>query len=147
MSKRPYIQNSNLIEIEEREYRQGNARYILKSIAKSKSNWFICEMLRSLYFYLDFDFVKEELKQIYVRTASDQVKTIIRGLHDGTLNVDDLIEQAKINSELFEESQRLQKEYELEIHRDDQLNEPYNERHAVLTAKDIGFLKNKISNY
>lgn len=145
MPKRPYIQNSNLAAIQEREYQQGNARYILNCIAKSKSNWFICEMIRSLYFYLDFDFVKEELKQIYVKTTSDQVKTIIRELHDGTLDVSDLIEQAKLNSELFEESHRLQQEYEFENTEKDHIDVSTKfDNRTVLTARDIGFLKNRI---
>ncbi len=145
MPKRPYIQNSNLAAVQELESQQGNARYILKCIAKSKSNWFICEMLRSLYFYLDFGFVKEELKQIYMQTTSSEVKTIIRELHDGTLDVSDLIQQAKTNSELFEESNKLQEEYELEIRKEEpvEIHTQFNNR-TVLTARDIGFLKNRM---
>jgi hypothetical protein len=112
MTKRPYIRNSNLAVIQELESRQENARYILKCIAKSKSNWFISEMIRNLYFYLDFDFVKGALKHIYITTTSDKVKAIIRDLHDGTLDVSDLVKQAEHNSLLLNESQKLQHEYE-----------------------------------
>lgn len=115
MNNRPYLKNSNLADLQEIESRKSNAIYIINCIKKSKSNWFICEMIRNLYFYIDFDFVKEELRNIYIKTSSEDIKSNIRDLHDGKLDVTDLIEQAKINSEFFEESKKLQKQFEAEF--------------------------------
>ena len=61
-------------------------------------------MLRNLYFYLDLDFVKEELIDIYRHTADKELKTVIKKLHDGSLDVDDLVKMAKENEKLFAES-------------------------------------------
>ncbi len=109
-----YLHNTNLAASRDEQRRKDNARFILDSIVKTKSNWFRCEMLRNLYFYLDLDFVREELKQIYLG-ANEQVRTTIKALHDGTLDVSDLIEQAKRNEEYFAESEAIYTQYEREL--------------------------------
>jgi hypothetical protein len=106
--------NTKLIDNGRDQQRRDNAAFVIDSIRKTKSNWFKCEMLRNLYFYLDFDFVREELKQIYI-SGNDEVRSTIKALHDGTLDVSDLIEQAKRNEEYFAESDAIYAQYEREL--------------------------------
>lgn len=125
MHKRPYLPNSNFEKKKESDLRKDNAVFIIDSITKSKSSWMQSEMLKNLYFYLDFDFVKQWLVDFYKKTTNKSIRTTIKGLYNGSLDLSELIEQAKLNEEHFQESDRIIEEYEREIlslGQDDKLN-------------------------
>jgi hypothetical protein len=93
------------------EKRKSQAKYILSLIKKSKSNWFCVEMIRNLHFYIEYDFVKQELKEIYISKSSIEIREAIRGLHDGTIDVSDLMEQINDNKRLYEETKINQEKF------------------------------------
>jgi hypothetical protein len=105
MHKKNYlVQKEEFFNSEEK--RKSQAKYIISLIKRSKSNWFCVEMIRNLYFYLEYDFVKHELREIYINKSSPEIREAIKGLHDGSIEVSDLIEEINENQRLYEETRK-----------------------------------------
>lgn len=96
--------NPNLEEETIKKKREANAKNLIYLFTDTRSNWLKNELIRQLYFYMDFDFVKFELFKIYKSPlTSIKIRKTIKQLHDGTLDVTDLLEQIKRNEESYRE--------------------------------------------
>ncbi len=134
--------NYDLKAIEKQQKHEENAWYIINSINKTKSNWLKGELVKNLYFYLDLSFVKDELIKIYKATDSKELKGIIKGLHDQTLDLSNLIEEAEENTRLFKENEEARKEFEEEIHTEDFEDSIIKVKdQTTLQSREIGLLK------
>lgn len=114
--------NKRLEDIEKFNRRMNNAKYLIGIIKSSKLDSRKIDMIRNLYFYLDFHFVLDSLKEIYLSpNTSSRVKAAIKALHDGTMDVNDLIEETIDNQKIFDECERLSREFDIEASIDSQL--------------------------
>ena len=77
-------------EQKKKERRYKMAMYFLRNYDKG-SEWLIKENLKLLYFYKDFDFVLEAVKNLQEKVKSDYLSKYIEQFLDGTLDVDDII--------------------------------------------------------
>ncbi|NQY80029.1 MAG: hypothetical protein HRT47_06930 [Candidatus Caenarcaniphilales bacterium] len=77
-------------EQKKKERRYKMAMYFLRNHDKG-SEWLIKENLKLLYFYKDFDFVLEAVKNLQEKVKSDYLSKYIEQFLDGTLDVNDII--------------------------------------------------------
>lgn len=100
----------DLKEHENQRKRQDTAQRLISGTKKAPV-WLQVDNIRYLYFYLDFEFVRNELISIY-RTSQDlNVKKTIKALYEGTLDVTDLIERQEELQEITEEIEKAREEY------------------------------------
>lgn len=104
----------NVKEVKMQEARISAAQFLLKQIY-SGSLWLRTEAIRMLYFYLDFDFVKNALMNLYKTTKEEEIKQAIKGLHDGTLDVSDLIKEREEYKEYEKMAEEARAELENEL--------------------------------
>lgn len=107
--------NQNPEELEKEQRRNSQARHILQTIKRSKSTWMKIEMIKQIYFYVNYRFVQEELRDIYKnKETHPKVRQAIKDLHNGDLDVSDLIAEREENAQLFAEYEKFKNEFELE---------------------------------
>jgi hypothetical protein len=98
-----FLYSKDQINLQEEEYNQQRAKsayYLLSTLSKG-SIWTRKESVRKLFFYLDLPFVKPELIKIYKSSSTpDAIKETIKSLHDGNLDVQDLIYEMEREAEL-----------------------------------------------
>ena len=68
------------------------AHYFVKRL-QGKDKWLLKRNVRRLYFHIDLDFVRKALIDLYKRTEHDDIKRIIKEIHDGSHDVSDLLEE------------------------------------------------------
>lgn len=108
------MDRANVVKTERAKH-ENDARHIIHVFHKTKSEWLKIEMLRNLALYVDFHFVKCELRDIYLApVSSTKVKKTIIEIHNGTLDISDLNKAAQENKKIFDEVDRLREEIEME---------------------------------
>jgi hypothetical protein len=121
----------------EKAKQENDARHIIHVFHKTKSEWLKVEMLRNLALYVDFHFVKCELRDIYIAPASsEKIKKTIIEIHDGTIDLSDLRKAAEENKKIFDEIDRLREEVEIEDYMmkasDDNTSPPYSNSELMI---------------
>ncbi len=95
--------------------KHNEAALILKMLKEKASIFHHVKLLKKLCFYLDLEFVKEALIEIYRTTKSDLIRETITELHDGTLDIEDYLLTLEQRDELNAYAQELDREYENEL--------------------------------
>ena len=91
-----------LNDAEQEDKRVDAAQFLVKQLFTG-SNWFKLEMIKKLSFYTDIPLVRNSLVKFYKQTDDLELKRAIKECHDGTLDVQELIEQK-------EEEERMERE-------------------------------------
>ena len=83
-----------------KDKRTSTAKYLLSQIGKG-SIWLQKERIKLLALYIDLDFVKRGLVDLYKSVEIDiQIKESIKNLHDGKLDISGLIEEIKFQQSI-----------------------------------------------
>lgn len=80
------------------DQRRKAAQYYVSRLA-GRDKWLLTRNVRRLSFHLDFDFVRKALITLYKTTSHDDIKALIKEIHDGTHDFSDLIEEMKEDAE------------------------------------------------
>jgi hypothetical protein len=89
MYKNPVFlkQSSDLNKTEEELRIVNKARNVKMILDKSENEVELREAIKYAHFYIQFDFIKESLTNLYRRSKSEEVKQTIMDLYNGTLDV------------------------------------------------------------
>jgi|GEM_PF-2802952 len=89
----------DIAKSEHEHYRESYAKLLLNNLGKG-SDWFKMNNLKDLALFLDLTFVKKELIKIYNETTNKTLKQGIKDLHDGLLDVSDVLRRINDEDEL-----------------------------------------------
>jgi hypothetical protein len=118
---------SQLEKEEQLDKRRKAANYYVSRL-QGRDKWLLKRNLRRLSFHLDFDFVRKAFIDIYKLTKHDDIKELIKEIHDGTHDLTDLIEEmqdeADYNNALVKiERELLVKEFSQHLTEDNHVKE------------------------
>jgi hypothetical protein len=95
----------NLVDADKAPKRYSSARYFESILLSSNDDYTLEDAIKSSYFFLDFDFIKEALIKLFRKTESDSIKEHITALHNGTLDVSSIKKQIELCQEIEEVSE------------------------------------------
>lgn len=95
----------NLVDADKAPKRYSSARYFESILLSSNDEYTLEDAIKSSYFFLDFDFIKEALIKLFRKTESDSIKEHITALHNGTLDVSSIKKQIELCQEIEEASE------------------------------------------
>ena len=67
--------------------------------------WFKYQTVKKLYMYLEIDFVRDKLISLYKATDNQDLKDLIRSLHDGDFDAEDIISEYESRLEYEQEAE------------------------------------------
>ena len=100
---------NNIEETEKHEQRLSEASYYVKRL-NSKSKWSLKQNIKRLYFYLDFDFVKQALMNLHRITEHQEIRKTIEDAHNNSIDVSEVLKDHKQQTEYEEALARVEKE-------------------------------------
>jgi hypothetical protein len=121
--------------------RRKAAAYFVKRL-QGANKWLLKRNIRRLCFHLDFDFVRSALMTLYKTTKYDDVKQLIKDIHDGTHDYSDLIEEMRDEQEYNQAIENIEKELLAQEFSQDLVENNYIQDHISLLntkfSKDTG---------
>jgi hypothetical protein len=98
--------------------KHGEAALILQMLSEKASLGHHINLLKRLYFYLDLDFVKKALIEIYRTADSAALKEAIIELHDGTFDINDYLSYLERRDAIEAYAQKIEDEDALEMEKE-----------------------------
>lgn len=110
--ERALLINRKNIEEETKMDKKADAAWYLLSHTRKGSLWFRSDTIRMLYFYLDLQFVRQELIKLYRDSHKEpEIQDLIKSMYDGTVDVDDLLEEMADLKDMKKSVELSQEEY------------------------------------
>jgi len=92
----------NLVDADKAPKRYSSARYFENILLSNRDEYLLEDAIKSSYFFLDFDFIKEALIKLFRKTESDSIKEHITALYNGSLDVSSIKKQIELCQEIEE---------------------------------------------
>ena len=103
----------NIDQEEQGDRKRSAAEFFLKQLGKG-SVWFQIENIKTLFLYIEFDFVKKALMNFYKDCTNPKVKKTIKDLHDGSLDLTELKERRSRIEEIRNEFRKSREKHKQE---------------------------------